>query len=148
VGEAHILREVRIEKQIQKIERDKFCLRSLKLKQATMAMNAMGLTEWDTMTKDNQWLFVLDLMSSNKSMSKTLEAKTTPLIKKEMSLVAHKKVIGNDVESMQKRDNKMPHLEEACLAIQRRRAGCNACMLAVQVSQSIANRAPKEKRLC
>ena len=42
----------------------------------------------------------------------------------------------------------MPQLEEACSAIQRRRAGCKACMPAAQVSQSIADPASKEKCLC
>jgi len=65
-----------------------------------MATNAMGLMEWDAMTKGDQWLFVLDLMSSTKVIGRTLEAKTK-------SLVAHKKVIGNNIESMQRRDNRI-----------------------------------------
>ena len=67
-----------------------------------MATNAMGLTEmeWDAKTKGEQWLFVLDLMSSKKRLGGTLEAKTK-------SLVAHKKVIDNNIESMQRRDNRI-----------------------------------------
>jgi len=65
-----------------------------------MATNAMGLTEWDVMTKGEQWLFVLDLMSSNKAIGRTLEAKTK-------SLANHKKVIGNNIELMQRRDNRI-----------------------------------------
>jgi len=65
-----------------------------------MATNAMGLMEWDAMTKGDQWLFLLDLISSNKAIGRTLEAKTK-------SLANHKKVIGNNIESMQRRDNRI-----------------------------------------
>ena len=41
-----------------------------------------------------------------------------------------------------------PQFEDACLAIQRRRAGCKAFMPAAQVSQSMAARASKENRWC
>ena len=78
-----------------------------------MATNAMGLmeTEWDTMTKGDQWLFVVDLMSSKKALGGTLEAKTK-------SLVAHKKVISNNIESMQRRDNKIQAQSDEIVELQ------------------------------
>ena len=67
-----------------------------------MAMNAMGMTvtEWDGKTDGEQWLFVVDLMAAKKTLGSALETKTK-------RLESHKRVIENNIVSMQRRDNRI-----------------------------------------